>query len=172
MFDIFFLTIHNHFDHRHLITLTNADFNVTLLAGGTGPFDTVLILKCLFLTLCSCRRNWRGSCRTSTLGVSTFSQQTPSSANIGFSPAPLSGSPFSQPLVLGHRLIAIVFFNIHPDCNVIITRIFQERDLLKTFRIPPKTLLTFLMTLEDHYIKVCSSISGKSSNQIVYKIKR
>jgi len=32
-------------------------------------------------------------------------------------------------------------------------RIFQERDLLKTFRIPPKTLLTFLMTLEDHYIK-------------------
>ena len=52
-----------------------------------------------------------------------------------------------------------------------IFRIFQERDLLKTFRIPTKTLLTFLMTLEDHYIKVCSSISGKSSNQTVYKIK-
>ena len=33
-------------------------------------------------------------------------------------------------------------------------RIFQERDLLKTFRISPKTLLTFLMTLEDHYLKV------------------
>ena len=39
-------------------------------------------------------------------------------------------------------------------------RIFQERDLLKTFRIPPKTLLTFLMTLEDHYIKVCRSLSN------------
>ena len=39
-----------------------------------------------------------------------------------------------------------------------IFRIFQERDLLKTFRIPPKTLLTFLMTLEDHYIKVGLSV--------------
>jgi len=32
-------------------------------------------------------------------------------------------------------------------------KIFQERDLLKTFKIPPKTLLSFLMTLEDHYLK-------------------
>ena len=33
-------------------------------------------------------------------------------------------------------------------------KIFQERDLLNTFKIPPKTLLSFLMTLEDHYLKV------------------
>ncbi|NWJ03866.1 PDE4D phosphodiesterase, partial [Crypturellus undulatus] len=28
---------------------------------------------------------------------------------------------------------------------------FQERDLLKTFKIPVDTLITYLMTLEDHY---------------------
>ena len=33
-------------------------------------------------------------------------------------------------------------------------KIFQERDLLNTFKISPKTLLSFLMTLEDHYLKV------------------
>ncbi|XP_045116761.1 cAMP-specific 3',5'-cyclic phosphodiesterase-like isoform X5 [Portunus trituberculatus] len=31
--------------------------------------------------------------------------------------------------------------------------IFTERDLLKTFNIPPKTFITFMMTLEDHYLK-------------------
>lgn len=31
--------------------------------------------------------------------------------------------------------------------------IFMERDLLKTFKIPPKTFITFMMTLEDHYLK-------------------
>lgn len=30
----------------------------------------------------------------------------------------------------------------------------KERDLLKTFQIPSKTLLNFAMTLEDHYLKV------------------
>lgn len=30
---------------------------------------------------------------------------------------------------------------------------FQARDLLKTFSIPPKTFVTFMMTLEDHYVK-------------------
>jgi hypothetical protein len=29
----------------------------------------------------------------------------------------------------------------------------QERDLLKTFMIPSKTLVTLMMTLEDHYLK-------------------
>ena len=29
----------------------------------------------------------------------------------------------------------------------------QERDLMKTFKIPSKTLVSFLMTLEDHYGK-------------------
>ncbi|XP_037287760.2 phosphodiesterase dunce isoform X3 [Rhipicephalus microplus] len=32
--------------------------------------------------------------------------------------------------------------------------IFKERDLLKTFDISSKKFLTFLMTLEDHYLKV------------------
>lgn len=27
----------------------------------------------------------------------------------------------------------------------------QERDLLKTFKIPTDTFITFMMTLEDHY---------------------
>jgi len=31
--------------------------------------------------------------------------------------------------------------------------IFQERDLCKTFKIETRTLLNFLMTLEDHYLK-------------------
>ncbi|XP_042590508.1 cAMP-specific 3',5'-cyclic phosphodiesterase 4D-like isoform X1 [Cyprinus carpio] len=35
--------------------------------------------------------------------------------------------------------------------TVIMYTIFQERDLLKTFKIPSDTFLTFLMTLEDHY---------------------
>ncbi|NXG49921.1 PDE4D phosphodiesterase, partial [Psilopogon haemacephalus] len=35
--------------------------------------------------------------------------------------------------------------------TVIMYTIFQERDLLKTFKIPVDTLITYLMTLEDHY---------------------
>ncbi|XP_071518594.1 3',5'-cyclic-AMP phosphodiesterase 4C isoform X5 [Panulirus ornatus] len=31
--------------------------------------------------------------------------------------------------------------------------IFMERDLLKTFKIPPKTFITFMMTLEEHYLR-------------------
>lgn len=30
---------------------------------------------------------------------------------------------------------------------------FQNRELLKTLAIPPKTFVTFMMTLEDHYVK-------------------
>lgn len=30
---------------------------------------------------------------------------------------------------------------------------FSSRDLLKTLMIPPKTFITFMMTLEDHYVK-------------------
>ena len=33
-------------------------------------------------------------------------------------------------------------------------KIFQERGLCHTFKIDQKTLLTFLMTIEDHYLKV------------------
>merc|ERR1719251_99428 len=32
-------------------------------------------------------------------------------------------------------------------------KIFQERDLLATFKIADRTLLSFLMTIEDHYLK-------------------
>lgn len=35
--------------------------------------------------------------------------------------------------------------------TVVMFRVLQERDLLKTFRIPADTLLTYLMTLEGHY---------------------
>ncbi|XP_076698473.1 3',5'-cyclic-AMP phosphodiesterase 4D-like [Callospermophilus lateralis] len=35
--------------------------------------------------------------------------------------------------------------------TVIMHTIFQEWDLLKTFKIPVDTLITYLMTLEDHY---------------------
>ncbi|XP_005306658.1 cAMP-specific 3',5'-cyclic phosphodiesterase 4D isoform X5 [Trachemys scripta elegans] len=35
--------------------------------------------------------------------------------------------------------------------TVVMNTIFQERDLLKTFKIPVDTLITYLMTLEDHY---------------------
>ncbi|XP_038628104.1 cAMP-specific 3',5'-cyclic phosphodiesterase 4C isoform X4 [Tachyglossus aculeatus] len=35
--------------------------------------------------------------------------------------------------------------------TAIMYSIFQERELLKTFRIPADTLITYLLTLEDHY---------------------
>ncbi|KAG7487892.1 hypothetical protein MATL_G00028150 [Megalops atlanticus] len=35
--------------------------------------------------------------------------------------------------------------------TVVMYSIFQERDLLKSFRIPADTFITFMMTLEDHY---------------------
>uniref|UniRef100_A0AAR2IST6 Phosphodiesterase n=1 Tax=Pygocentrus nattereri TaxID=42514 RepID=A0AAR2IST6_PYGNA len=35
--------------------------------------------------------------------------------------------------------------------TVIMYTIFQERDLLKSFKIPTDTFITFMMTLEDHY---------------------
>ena len=31
---------------------------------------------------------------------------------------------------------------------------FQERDLLKVFKIPNEKLVSLLLTLEDHYLKV------------------
>ena len=36
--------------------------------------------------------------------------------------------------------------------------IFQERDLIKTFKIPGKVFLNFLRTLEDHYLQVIASL--------------
>jgi cAMP-specific phosphodiesterase 4 len=37
--------------------------------------------------------------------------------------------------------------------DLIIFIITQERDLIKTFKIPGKVFLNFLRTLEDHYLK-------------------
>ncbi|GIY33865.1 cAMP-specific 3',5'-cyclic phosphodiesterase 4D [Caerostris extrusa] len=45
------------------------------------------------------------------------------------------------------------FSNLRP-LTAIAYQIFRERDLLKTFKIPSKTLLNYMMTLEDHYLKV------------------
>ncbi|XP_068444763.1 3',5'-cyclic-AMP phosphodiesterase 4B-like [Clinocottus analis] len=42
------------------------------------------------------------------------------------------------------------FSNTRPLSCVLYT-IFQERELLKTFRIPVDTFVTYVMTLEDHY---------------------
>ncbi|XP_076355145.1 3',5'-cyclic-AMP phosphodiesterase 4C-like isoform X3 [Tachypleus tridentatus] len=43
--------------------------------------------------------------------------------------------------------------NHHPLTAVMYT-IFRERDLLNTFKIPAKTFINFLLTLEDHYLKI------------------
>lgn len=45
---------------------------------------------------------------------------------------------------------------LSPFTSLVLTKYFfciflQERDLLKTFKIPVDTLVTYLMTLEDHY---------------------
>ena len=34
-----------------------------------------------------------------------------------------------------------------------IIQLFQDRDLLTIFKIPPSNLLALLLTLEDHYLK-------------------
>lgn len=41
----------------------------------------------------------------------------------------------------------------HRPLTAVTYAIFQERDLMKSFKIPSKTLVNFLMTLEDHYLK-------------------
>ncbi|GFV20299.1 cAMP-specific 3',5'-cyclic phosphodiesterase 4D [Trichonephila clavipes] len=45
-------------------------------------------------------------------------------------------------------------FSSQRPLTAVVYQIFRERDLLKTFKIPSKTLLNYLMTLEDHYLKV------------------
>ncbi|OXU28142.1 hypothetical protein TSAR_005236 [Trichomalopsis sarcophagae] len=41
----------------------------------------------------------------------------------------------------------------HRPLTAIAYTAFRERDLLKIIMIPPKTFVTFMMTLEDHYVK-------------------
>ena len=48
-------------------------------------------------------------------------------------------------------LIALVFILGHALISFLIHVAAQERDLLKTFKISSDTLVTYMMTLEDHY---------------------
>nr|XP_060640871.1 cAMP-specific 3',5'-cyclic phosphodiesterase 4C isoform X2 [Anolis sagrei ordinatus] len=51
----------------------------------------------------------------------------------------------------GLDVFKISEYSGHRPLTVILYRIFQERDLLKTFQIPVDVFITFVMTLEDHY---------------------
>ncbi|CAL8331090.1 unnamed protein product [Arctogadus glacialis] len=51
----------------------------------------------------------------------------------------------------GLNVYKITEFSGNRPLTVMMHTIFQERDLLKTFKIPHDTFITYLMTLEDHY---------------------
>ncbi|XP_063310119.1 3',5'-cyclic-AMP phosphodiesterase 4D isoform X1 [Pelobates fuscus] len=51
----------------------------------------------------------------------------------------------------GLNVFKLAEFSGNRPLTVVMHTIFQERDLLKTFKIPVDTLVTYLMTLEDHY---------------------
>uniref|UniRef100_A0A3P8W955 Phosphodiesterase n=1 Tax=Cynoglossus semilaevis TaxID=244447 RepID=A0A3P8W955_CYNSE len=51
----------------------------------------------------------------------------------------------------GLNVFKISEFSGNRPLTVIMYTIVQERDLLKTFKIPLDTFITYLMTLEDHY---------------------
>ncbi|XP_066430302.1 3',5'-cyclic-AMP phosphodiesterase 4C-like isoform X2 [Eleutherodactylus coqui] len=51
----------------------------------------------------------------------------------------------------GLDIFKVTEFSGNRPLTVIMYSIFQERDLLKTFRIPVDTFITYMMTLEDHY---------------------
>ncbi|XP_034563034.1 cAMP-specific 3',5'-cyclic phosphodiesterase 4D-like isoform X2 [Notolabrus celidotus] len=51
----------------------------------------------------------------------------------------------------GLDIFKIAEFSGNRPLTVVMYSIFQERDLLKTFKIPIDTFITFMMTLEDHY---------------------
>ncbi|XP_024908747.1 cAMP-specific 3',5'-cyclic phosphodiesterase 4D isoform X7 [Cynoglossus semilaevis] len=51
----------------------------------------------------------------------------------------------------GLNVFKISEFSGNQPLTVMMYTIFQERDLLKTFKIPLDTFITYLMTLEDHY---------------------
>ncbi|KAM3622701.1 uncharacterized protein V6R79_002133 [Siganus canaliculatus] len=49
------------------------------------------------------------------------------------------------------NIFRVAEFSNNRPLSCIMYAIFQERELLKTFRIPVDTFLTYVMTLEDHY---------------------
>ncbi|XP_069794455.1 3',5'-cyclic-AMP phosphodiesterase 4B-like isoform X2 [Narcine bancroftii] len=51
----------------------------------------------------------------------------------------------------GLNIFKVAEFSNNRPLTCIMYTIFQERDLLKTFRIPVDTFVTYIMTLEDHY---------------------
>ncbi|XP_029356509.1 cAMP-specific 3',5'-cyclic phosphodiesterase 4C-like isoform X2 [Echeneis naucrates] len=51
----------------------------------------------------------------------------------------------------GIDIFKIAEFSGNRPLTVVMYAVFQERGLLKTFKIPVDTFLTFMMTLEDHY---------------------
>ncbi|KAL2099935.1 hypothetical protein ACEWY4_004329 [Coilia grayii] len=51
----------------------------------------------------------------------------------------------------GLNIFKLTEFSENRPLTVVMYTIFQERDLLKTFKIPLDTFITYLMTLEDHY---------------------
>ncbi|XP_037112647.1 cAMP-specific 3',5'-cyclic phosphodiesterase 4D isoform X4 [Syngnathus acus] len=51
----------------------------------------------------------------------------------------------------GLNIFRVAEFSNNRPLSCIMFAIFQERDLLKTFRIPVDTFVTYVMTLEDHY---------------------
>ncbi|XP_078496135.1 3',5'-cyclic-AMP phosphodiesterase 4A isoform X1 [Lissotriton helveticus] len=51
----------------------------------------------------------------------------------------------------GLNIFRVAEYTNNRPLSCIIYSIFQERDLLKTFKIPVDTLITYIMTLEDHY---------------------
>ncbi|XP_071992894.1 3',5'-cyclic-AMP phosphodiesterase 4D isoform X6 [Engystomops pustulosus] len=51
----------------------------------------------------------------------------------------------------GLNIFKVAEYSGNRPLTVVIHTIFQERELLKTFKIPVDTLITYLMTLEDHY---------------------
>ncbi|XP_018608927.1 cAMP-specific 3',5'-cyclic phosphodiesterase 4B-like isoform X6 [Scleropages formosus] len=51
----------------------------------------------------------------------------------------------------GLNIFKVSEFSNNRPLTCIMYAIFQERDLMKTFKIPVDTFVTFMMTLEDHY---------------------
>ncbi|XP_067370478.1 3',5'-cyclic-AMP phosphodiesterase 4C-like isoform X4 [Channa argus] len=51
----------------------------------------------------------------------------------------------------GMDIFKVAEYSGNRPLTVIMHSVFQERDLLKTFKIPIDTFITFMMTLEDHY---------------------
>ncbi|XP_026069446.1 cAMP-specific 3',5'-cyclic phosphodiesterase 4B-like isoform X2 [Carassius auratus] len=51
----------------------------------------------------------------------------------------------------GLNIFTVSEYSYNRPLTCIMYAIFQERDLLKTFKIPADTFVTYMMTLEDHY---------------------